>query len=51
MPADKLGLGGQDWELTDLKTGTKRRAPADQPIEIEVAPRSATTLRIAGAAN
>ena len=51
VDADKLGLGGQDWELTDLKTGTKRRAPAGQPIEIEVAPRSATTLRIAGAAN
>ncbi len=42
----KLGLTGVGWEVMDLKTGRKRRTTAGQPIEIEVAPRSATTLRI-----
>lgn len=46
VDASKIGLDGPQWELTDLKTGLKRRATSDQPIEIEIAPRSATTVRI-----
>ena len=43
---EKLGLSKSEWELTDVKTGSKRRVAAGQPLQIEIAPRSATTLRI-----
>jgi hypothetical protein len=46
LDAVKLGLGGSIWELTDVKTGWRRRVTREQPIEVEVAPRSATTLRL-----
>ena len=50
LDRNKLGLRGQEWELTDLKTGRKRRLAVDKRIDIVVEPRSRTTVRIANTA-
>ena len=42
----KLSLSGSECEITDLKTARKQRSALDRPIEIRVAPRTATTVRI-----